>query len=483
MIRALKREKARRLLAAREKPNDFTAYRDRPVEFAREVLGAEPWERQEEILRALAREPRVTVRSCNGAGKTLCASWAVLWFLCSRPGSIVVTTAPTGRQVRDYLWRRIREAFSGARCPLPGRCLTQQIECAPNWYATGFSTDEEVKFQGPHSPHGVLFICDEASGVAEWLYQAASGFMTEPGAKMLLIGNPNSPSGGFYESHKRWPQAQKFHISAFDVPAHVLKPGWREEMLSDFGAESPVYQVRVLGEFPEQGEDSLISMRWVEAAQQRWIPPADADLHAEVEIGSDIARYGSDESVSYVRSGPRVLDAVGWRGQDTQASAGQIAALARQWQAVTIKVDGIGIGAGVVDALMVEGLPVIDVNVGESAWDSEHFANRRAEIFWGLRERFKTGDIAIPPDDDLLLDQLVSLKYSYTPRGQIKLESKEEMRKKRGQNQHWSSPDRADALALCFAVEQCFTGFALAGDPTGESLAPLGRAEGWKGTA
>jgi phage terminase large subunit len=104
----------------------------------------EPWERQREILTALALYDRVSVRSGNGVGKTLCAAWATLWFLLTRPGSIVITTAPTAHQVRDLLWRRLRTAFANAKVPLPGRCLTDRLELGADWYAMGIATDEEV---------------------------------------------------------------------------------------------------------------------------------------------------------------------------------------------------------------------------------------------------------------------------------------------------------------------------------------------------
>lgn len=247
----------------------FEEFRDDPVGFVRTVLGIEPWAVQQQILHALATEPRVSVRSCNGAGKTICAAWATLWFLFTRPGSIVITTAPTGQQVKNLLWRRLRDAFGNARVPLPGRCLTGMLECGADWYALGLSTDKEVNFQGPHSSAGVLMVGDEASGLAEWMFSAMAGSMTEPGAKMLLIGNPNYPMGTFYDSQRLWPQAQRFHISAFDVPAHVLRPTWKEECLRDWGADSPLYQVRVMGEFPDQAPDSLIRMSWIVEAQER----------------------------------------------------------------------------------------------------------------------------------------------------------------------------------------------------------------------
>jgi hypothetical protein len=285
---------------------------------------------------------------------------------------------------------------------------------------------------------------DEASGLEDWLFAAMKGSMTEEGARMLLIGNPNTASGFFYESQINWPPAQRIHISAFDVPAHVLRPSWREEMLIDAGGneDDTDYRVRVLGQPPDQGPDSLIAYSWVVKAQER-------DLEAEgaVEIGADVARFGSDETCYYVRQGRAVLGGDAWRGLDTMASAGRLAAACDQWQAETIKVDDIGIGGGVVDRLREQGYPVAGVNVSEAARDSEKYYNLRSEIFAGLADRFRAGDIAIPAADTKLSRQLVALLKTYTSRGQMRLESKDDLRKRLPK---LGSPDRGDALALTF---------------------------------
>jgi len=185
-------------------------------------------------------------------------------------------------------------------------------------------------------------------------------------------------------------------------------------------------------------------------------------MEVETVIGVDIARYGEDESVAYLRIGPDVVAADYWRGNDTMASAGRVARMIRAQRAsgrstVTANVDDIGVGAGVVDRLIEEFsgdrfVIIQGINVGESAIDSEHYANRRSEIFQGLADRFKSGDISLPGEDQILLSQLTALKFSYTPRGQMKLESKEDLRKRRGTSLGWASPDRADALALAFCV-------------------------------
>ena len=112
-----------------------------------------------------------------------------------------------------------------------------------------------------------------------------------------------------------------------------------------------------------------------------------------------------------------------------------------------INVDGVGVGGGVVDQLREQGYPVQDMQAGSGARDTGKFANARAEWYWGLRERFEQGDIDIDPADDELATQLGQIRFEYTSRGQIKIESKDDM-----QARGVSSPDRADALALAYAI-------------------------------
>jgi phage terminase large subunit len=362
------------------------------------------------------------------------------WFLRAHNPSLVVTTAPTMRQVKELLWYEI--AQHQRRAQLSGTLNTMDLTVLPTQRAVGLTTNEPERFQGLHSEN-ILVIVDEASGVEETIYEAIEGILTGPNAKLLLIGNPNSPNGTFFQSFQS-SLYQPFHIAAPDVPAHLLPPGWLEERQQEWGEDSPAYQVRVMGEFPDQGEDSLIAMRWVTAAQER---EAAEDGGEAVEVGVDIARYGSDESVAYARRGRLVVGTEYWRGASTTASAGRVAAFARRYDAALIKVDDIGVGGGVVDQLLAEGHPVQGVNVGEAARDKEGYFNLRSEMFQGLADRFRAGDISIPADDTKLLAQLLALKKSYTPRGQMKLESKDDLRKRLPKI---GSPDRADALALCF---------------------------------
>ena len=121
-----------------------------------------------------------------------------------------------------------------------------------------------------------------------------------------------------------------------------------------------------------------------------------------------------------------------------------------------INIDVIGIGSGVYDRLEELGVPDITaVNVAEKPMDTERFGNLRAEIFWNLREKFINDEIYIP-NDPVLMAELSAIEYKFTSRGQIMLESKDELKKRTGR-----SPDRADALALSYTGVSSAKSFSL----------------------
>lgn len=434
-----------------------------PVRFVREVLGGDPWHRQIEILAALRDHPRVTVRSAHGVGKTWVAACATLWFLFTRRPVAVLTTAPTYRQVREVLWREIRRLHRGAARrghPLAGKCVETALRVDDDCFALGWSTDEADRFQGFHAPH-VLVVVDEAAGVPADIYDAIDSVLTGEEARLLLIGNPTHAHGRFYESHRQ-PGWCKFVISALDSPnlrgvdlddpatdrVPIPYPGlvtarWVRERRREWGEDSVLYQTRVLGNFPTQEDDALLPLTWIEAAVARHATTTPA---GEVEIGVDLARYGECESVACVRRGIGLIELRVWRKEDLMESTGRVVELVRRYRPVWVKVDAVGVGAGVVDRLRELGIEgVIAVNGAERPREPERYASLRAEIYFALRDRFRDGAIAIPPDDRLIA-QLAALRYGYTSRGQQKVEGKDEMRE-RG----LPSPDRADALALCFA--------------------------------
>lgn len=411
-------------------------------------------------MESVRDHPRTAVRSCHGSGKTYNAAEIVLWFALSFPGSRVLTTAPTFRQVETLLWQEIRQAHAKARVPLGGRMLLTQLKIEDGWFAIGYSTDDPDSFQGHHADH-LLVVFDEASGIDAAIWEAADGVLSGAHARILSIGNPTDPAGRFAEECKA-DGVSRVHISAFDTPnlagltvedfrdgswqekapplfaGAMVTPAWVADKMRRWGEASPLWISRVLGEFPDASTNTLIPLAWIEAAQRRTLEPGEPHT-----LGVDVGR-GHDETVIYERRGSVARLRYAKQTPDTMTAVGAVVQALRETWATHANVDVIGVGAGVVDRLVEQGRPVTGVNVGEKAHDSERFSNRRAEVFWGLRERFEFGEIDLDPDDDEILSQLCSITYDPNSRGQIVIQSKDAMD---------SSPDRADALALAFAVE------------------------------
>ena len=428
-----------------------------PLTFASDVLEVTLWDKQQEVLAALPDHRRVAVKSGNGLGKGYCAAVAVLWYLHCHNPAIVLSTAPTFRQVRHILWRQIRRLYRPAREELGGKMLDTRWELAEDRYAMGLSAESADEFQGFHSPN-MFIVVDEAEGVSDEIYEAIDAVMTSAEPRLLLIGNPTTTSGAFRRAfHEERHLYHTITISVLDSPnvqagkveiRGLTTSQWVQERKDTWGEENPIYRARVLGEFPDQAEDTLIKLSDVEAAARRELPAIEADPASPVDdeavLAVDVARFGSDRSVILRRRGNIVEDIQTFHKMDTMQLVGWVNAAIRESNPEYVSVDEIGVGAGVVDRLREEGHSIRGINVARSAHQSDLFTNLRAEGYWRLRDLFSTGQINIPPDNQLM-GELAAMRYSYDSQGRIQIESKDSMRQR-----SLPSPDKADALMLAF---------------------------------
>lgn len=425
------------------------------MRFASDTLGVRLWEKQEEVLRAVERSRRVAVKSGNGLGKDFTAAVAVLWYVHAHDPAIVLSTAPTFRQVRHVLWRQIHRLYRNAADTLGGTMLDTRWEVADDRYAMGLSASDADQFQGFHCEN-MFVVVDEAEGVAEPIYEAVEAVMTSAHPTLLLIGNPTTTSGGFHRAfHRERGIYETITMSALESPNVVegriaipglTTPAWVEERRAMWGENSEMFRARVMGEFPDRGEDNLISISDIDDATcPLGEAPASTGGYEPVILGVDVARYGVDRSVIMVRRGDVVVDVQVRHGFPTTATTGQIVATAREHHPQQVNVDETGMGAGVVDPLREQGFTVYGFN-GSAAPVGEEMvcANLRAEGYWTLARRFRDHRIRIPRDAELIAE-LASLRYRYNSRGKVLMESKDSM-KSRG----LPSPDKADALMLAF---------------------------------
>jgi len=427
-----------------------------PEFFVREILGENLWSKQREIMLSVRDNKRTGVRSCHGAGKSFIAARVALQFLYGNPYAIVATTAPTFRQVEKVLWQELRRAYGKARVHLGGSLLQTELKIADGWYAFGFSADDPNAFQGLHSSSGhVLVIGDEAAGLSPAIMEGIEAILTGDGSRLLLIGNPTDPSSEFAKVFTE-PGTKKIAISAYDTPnlraGKILVPGlvdpdWVQDKIKRWGKRSPLFQSRVLGQFPVIGNDMIYPLHWVERAFVDQLPPDPIEVTCTRVLGVDVARMGDDSTVYVLRTSAsgykdkyRVL--LKTHKERTTATTGRAIKLATEYGCDKIVVDDSGVGGGVTDSLLEQGYPVIGVNVGEGAIEDNKYLNLRAELHWLFREDLENRRVIIEEDEDFL-SQATNIKYKFSSRGLIQVERKEDIKKRK-----LPSPDVLDAMLL-----------------------------------
>jgi hypothetical protein len=269
--------------------------------------------------------------------------------------------------------------------------------------------------------------------------------MTAENAITVLLGNPTRTSGFFYDTHhKMADQWWRRKVSCMDSPRVSEK--YIEEMKQRYSPESTEFRIRVLGEFPESDDNTVIPLHLVEGAMERDVP---VDEDAPLIVGIDVARFGDNYSVMCKRRGRVVTGFRKWKGLDLMQLTGAIMA---EFEAAggrdlpeEILVDSVGVGGGLVDRLNELGLPVRGVNSSEAPSMGATYLNLRAELWWKMKEWLESRETSLPDEADLI-SELVAPRYEFTSTGRMKLEGKDQMRR-RG----LASPDMADALAMTFA--------------------------------
>jgi len=445
-----------------------------PVEWMQKVLGGTLWSKQREIANSLVENERTAVPACFSAGKTWLAARLAIWFLYTHTPSKVITSAPTGRQVKNLLWAELRTAHKQSKIRLGGSPLTLQLDLSSDHFAVGFSTkDYDIdKFTGYHAPH-VLVIFDQAGGLPQMFWEAGEGLMTSSFVRWLAIGNTAIPEGAFgdiCESGRtsKYGDWKVIKIRAAETPniaaGRNIYPGllphnWLEDKLRIWGKDDPLFRVFAEAEFVASIEKVVVSAVYVAEAYRLAGEYSDKDT---IEVGLDVARGGMDSTVWVARLGSKVLEIHRITGNTTMEVVGETVRFKRYLEGrykrkvTTIRLDAIGIGAGVYDRLNeLEGdeeLPIVPVINSEAASDPFQFANIRAEMAWALRNRFEAGGVGLaetstsdPECLDFLRTECTTMRYKITSSGKIILWLKEEIKKliKR-------SPDYWDALVMAF---------------------------------
>ena len=446
-VRVLKNE-----VASLEVPQDlaerFEPYRDRPVAFVKECLGADPEPYQVELLEAAASEPRIAWRAAHGVGKTATLAWLLLWWLLTRPFSRVLVLAPAfERQIGRYLLPEVKKWARNAQEPLPilVRANTVEVEgYGREWFALGIQASDSTMVEGGHA-ESLCVLADEAKGLDAEVVAALHGTQTDAqGDRLYVLASvPGGPSGPFFDVFRKGGKLWRtLHTSA--AGSSLVSPTWVEERREEWGEGSPLFQARVLGDFPEEAEGTLFRLSDLEAAVGR-VLELPRDQPSSVSLGLDVARFGGDRSALAVWEGYELVEILTRRGLDTMETAAWAASEVNRRHPYQVLVDEIGVGSGVLDRLLQMGhTNALGVNVSRRASAPDLFINERAERYWRLREALERGEVCLPEDEGLIAE-LSSVRFQYDTKGRIQIEKKDAQKKRVGH-----SPDLADATVLGF---------------------------------
>ena len=465
-----------------QKALDTATYQCDPVGYAEHVLNVTWWEKQREIARALCTPPgRVLAKTGHKVGKTHLAGGLVNWWYDSFNPSIVLTTAPTDRQVKDLLWKEVRVQRRGR----PGlQPKAPRLEDSPDHFAHGFTARDGESFQGHHSAH-TLIIFDEAVGIAPIFWESAESMMNE-GSAWLAIFNPTDVSSQAYIEEQRggWtvvslsvldhpnivaelagnppPYPSAMRLSRIDaLIAKWCTPVSDTVVVTDiewppssgiFLRPGPIAEARLLGRWPSKATNTV----WSEAAFSYASTTPIQEHDGTVEIGCDVARFGDDSTAIHVRRGMTSLHHESANGWSTAQTAARLKTLAQQYAVVSgqpatsvlVKIDDDGVGGGVVD--QADGYAFAGVSSASRAFDREGYPNRRSELWFSVAQRAteKRLDITMLSREAILdlKRQALAPTWKLDGQGRRVVESKDETKKRIKR-----SPDDMDALNLAYA--------------------------------
>lgn len=403
------------------------------------------------------------IKSGHGTGKTWFAAFLAHAFLELHEGSQVICMSSSGPQVKERLWAEFRKMHRRATTPIGGELGSMSLRFDDDWKALAVSPANPDNFQGGHANY-FLIVFDEAQGIPAEFWEASEGMLGSERAMFVGIFNPLYASGSAFES---WHKPDEFIGHTFSCIQHPnvqtgrnIIPGavtrqWVLKRRRLWGKDSNLYRTRVLGRFPKGAIDTLVSMEELERVDVL-LKPLDGE---GTWMGLDIARQGDDSCECAIQRHGRIVVLEGWQHNTTMETVGKAKTLAEEHGVPKdqINVDGIGMGAGVVDRFRELGWPVNDIQFGEGpSYDQQdfiegdmQFVNRRAELHWAVRERIRSGKTSVPKRFRGAWADLMVVRYNFRSDGAIIMERKKDIKKRIKR-----SPDKGDAVVLAHARDK-----------------------------
>ena len=400
------------------------------------------------------------------------------------PGDALVClneTARLGERVKNVLWQAREDTESLLAAGEANGDLTRLLLSQGEWLEglEGFALcmlEALPTSRYPLPPRTLLSVTAKQLSAYGGSIESAAGdlehYRDAEFAVLLLCGNPTRTSGTFFDAFHTDRTLYKQHtVSSMDSPRTNKEN--IDSLIRKYGKDSSVVLVRVFGEFPKQEDDVLIMLSLIEHCCM--LDLEEETLPKRIAFGVDVARYGGDETVIAQNIGGNISLPVTFRGQSLMTTVGKAVQLYRKVIArypmyrgnIFVNIDDCGLGGGVTDRLVevkqeerLNRMVIVPVNaagkvpedvIGNEKIKACDVYDDMSTYLWGtVKEKLLLEELHLPNDNDLAA-QLSCRKYRLTSRGKMRLESKEEM-KKRG----IPSPDRADAVALSCYEKKIF---------------------------
>lgn len=358
-------------------------------------------------------KPRISTRSCHGTGKTQCMAalihiWNFIFY------GKVAATAPKQDQLLRRLLPRYRRILKTAPDAYRSMVTVKGRDVAilgdRDWgFACETATDPD-NLAGYHD-EPQLFLVDEASSKRlDPMFPVIEGALTTPGSVLVEIGNPTRMEGEFFQHHNRIdlePLYYRMHVGHQDAP-ELISPQWVETMRIKYGEDSPVFKIRVLGEFADFDSAILIPLAFIEEAYDADFEPDGS--HPRLRVSVDVADGGVDSTVVTVGrkydSFSHILQQKAFNFDASIAVIKSAEAAIALFEAHGGKkaedefvIDANGVGAGTAGYLIDKGYNVIRHMGGETEGvDTTRHRNRRAANHFAMYNEFSAFRVKIDSD-------------------------------------------------------------------------------------
>lgn len=404
---------------------------------------------------------RIAKATGHGVGKSALVSMVNKWALDTMVDTRIVITANTESQLLTKTgpeiakWNNLSITNDWFRANAMS-LISNEIGHDKAWRSdlVTWSDKNTEAFAGLHNQgKRIVLIFDEASGIADKVWEVALGALTDEDTEIiwLAFGNPTKNTGAFRAAFGK--DRSLWQASTLDSrKVEGTNKQYLDQLVATYGEDHDIVRVRVRGMFPSASSMQFIGMEYAEAAQKRM--PLDRLASDPLIYGLDCARFGDDTSVLAKRCG---FDAVSrgwktWDDMDAMTIASDVALEARKDHPDAIMVDAGNIGGAVIDRLrqLIPDTPIMEVWFGGKGGETEldpgitvKCANKRSLIWTKMRHWLRRGCM---PDEQRLLDDLTGPEYGFNSDDAILLEAKKDMKKR-----DLPSPDWGDALACTFA--------------------------------